>query len=147
MSIWALSKYTGDNRQDPALYRWFQDVSRLLGSDGYRYVTWTPTLTGLTEVGAVTKTGKYLRDRHMLHFQAELVGVSGGTFESTLGTTYINNLPHTAKQFAAGLVVNATTRGDVGRCVVDDETKRVYLPTFSATSDRLVICGSVMVEG
>ena len=103
--------------------------------DDYEEGTWTPTLnsfsgTGLTATGQYTKIGRVV----MLTFQ---VSASGSNLATTLGSSYVSNLPFTGAQSNAGGASWASSNTGVSYGNVLIATNAIYAPTQSATGSTL----------
>lgn len=105
------------------------------------WASFTPTLTGWTDVGSPTITGRYCRVRNVVFFQIKVV--PGTTTATTAGTSY-TSLPVAmgASGFTGdGSMENASTFIGIGICVFDVANSRCYVPTQAATGNTLEIAG------
>jgi len=101
----------------------------------------TPTFTGLTNVGSPTITGRYYKDGSRVYFQVKIV--PGVTSASAAGTTYFA-LPILAAAEGIsgdGSMVDLTTFVAIGVVAFDIANSRCYPPTKAATGDSMVIAG------
>lgn len=118
------------------------DVASALASlsssqEKFKSLPFTPTLTSLTEVGTVTKTGAIFTFGDLVMCTIELAPQAISTLAATLGTTYVNNLPFQIRYGSAGLAVDTTVIGSIGVCAAPKDTTRLYLPTIAATGDTI----------
>ena len=102
---------------------------------------WTPTFTGLTEVGgAATVTGKIFQlSQTLVLFSARIVPVTNTS--SVAGTTYINNFPLTAAGDGICFAVSGNLGSNSG--MVDSATNLIYVPTWTTVTVPLSIIGIV----
>lgn len=105
---------------------------------------WTPTFTGLTEVGgAATVTGRYFRiGQNLCYFWVRVIPVTSTS--ATAGTTFVNNFPLTVVSDGACLAVSGLVGGNAGQ--VELGTNRIYPPSWSAVTVPLTIVGLVEVQ-
>jgi hypothetical protein len=101
--------------------------------DDYEEGTWTPVLnsfggTGLTATGQYSKIGRVV----MLTFQ-----VSGTNLATTLGSSYVSNLPFIGAQSNAGGASWASSNTGVSFENTLIVTNAVYAPTQAATGSTL----------
>jgi len=100
---------------------------------------WTPTFTGLTEVGTATKTGVYYRISQKLTYYRIII-TPGTNTSSVLGMTYCDNFPLTIN--ASGLVVSLSG----STAVLSGSTpspKRIYTGDWSLITNPITIVGIV----
>ena len=95
---------------------------------------WTPAWTGLTVVGALTTSGRYTRLEHLVAVHVEVQGATSTA--STVGTTYVNNLPFTALASAGALATDFSTGVGLVNGQIVIATTRLYPPTWAASADR-----------
>lgn len=99
----------------------------------------TPSFTGITNVGSPTYTGRFVLLRPICFFQASIVPST--TTATIAGTTYMN-LPLTATGINGdGSMENLTTLIAIGMCAFDITNSRCYLPSQGATGNTLEIGG------
>lgn len=98
-------------------------------------VAFTPTFTGLTEVGGVTKTGQLTRIGDLVFLTVRIVS-TGGTSASVAAVTYMD-LPTPNGTSVPASVANVTTL--LGLPVGLVTNNRLYLPAWLATTDEFVI--------
>ncbi len=99
--------------------------------------TFTPTFTGLTEVGTATKTGVYYRLSNKLVYFA-LTITPGTNTSSVLGTTYCNNFPLTFKNNSSSMSISGFTASAAG---VEQSTNRIYTATWTNITNPITITG------
>ncbi len=114
----------------------FRDI---IGQD--RWTKFTPIRTGWADVGTAPTVTGYWRDVGLQCFlQAKIV--PGTTVASTAGTSYIE-LPRAAKGISGeGSMQDLTTKTWIGGCVVDVSTSRLYVPTWAASGDTILLWAS-----
>lgn len=124
------------------------DVEKLIAhsvqpsrTDSIKQINFTPTLTGLTEVGTVTKSGSIRVIGDLVFFTIKLAPAALSSLASTLSTTYVSNLPYTAAESSGAFVQDITNLASLGSAIVQSATTRLYLPTISATADTVSING------
>lgn len=102
--------------------------------------TWTPTWTGLTVVGALTTTGRYMRIGRLVHVHVEVQGATSTA--STAGSTFVNNLPFISASDAGVLVTDRTaTASTTLSGLIPSGTDDCYTPTWAANGDKFMIDG------
>lgn len=105
--------------------------------------SWTPTFTGLTEVGgAAAKTGKVFKfSQQLAYFWVRIVPVTNTS--SVLGTTYINNLPLDILSFGScvATVENITSGAALG--IADPNTNLIYTPSWTTVPGPITISGTI----
>ena len=107
----------------------------IIGQD--RWLAWTPTMTGWTDVGTPTVTARLRVVGKKVEAQVKVVPST--TTATTAGTSYIS-MPIAAKGLAGqGSMMNITTLIAVGVCAIDIANSRVYVPTQAATGNTLTI--------
>lgn len=126
--------------------KWFRDVAALLGFENNHSRIITPVFSGLATVGTVARTLAYVKDRNMVGFHLILEPSGGGTVEAAAGTTYVSNLPYEASHDAAVVVVDAVTLAVLGGARVNPATTRLYLPTFAAIANKILVSGWYRTE-
>lgn len=104
---------------------------------------WTPSFTGLTEVGgAVTVTGKSFQlSQSLVLFSASIVPATGGNSSAVAGTTYINNFPFTAAGDGICFAVSGNLGSNSGMVSATDN--RIYVPAWTTVTVPLTIIGIV----
>lgn len=101
---------------------------------------WTPTFTGLTEVGAAIITGRYYQISQFLCYFNVLITPSTNT-SAVAGTTYINNFPLTANFNGFCVSVSNNLGGGLG--MVNASNNRIYVPTWTTVITPINIIGVV----
>lgn len=99
--------------------------------------SWTPTFTGLTEVGTATKTGVYYRiSRKLVYYR---IVITPGTNTSAVnGTTYCGNFPLTMTSDSANITCSGFTASTAGST---SSNNRIYTATWSLITTPLTIVG------
>ena len=117
-----------------ALRRYSFAWLNLIGQD--RWMDFTVTRSGFTEIGTPTLTGRFLAVGRLRFFQVQIV--PGTTIASVAGTSYIG-LPVTPAAGFGGNVTmfNATTNVAVGTGGIDVANSRAYMPAQAATGNTL----------
>ena len=100
---------------------------------------WTPTFTGLTEVGAATITGRYFRIGQFFYFTVKIVPSTSTS--SVSGTTYINNLPFVLQSNGVCYAVTDAPSSAFGASIALNN--RIYPPGWTALTDTITISGFV----
>lgn len=102
---------------------------------------WTPTFSGLTEVGgAATITGKIFQlSQSLVLFSARIVPATNTS--AVAGTTYINNFPFTANGDGICFAVSGNLGSNAGMVSASDN--RIYVPTWTTVTVPLSIIGIV----
>lgn len=105
--------------------------------------SWTPTFTGLTEVGgSATKTGKVFKvSQQLAYFWVRIVPVTNTS--SVLGTTYVNNFPLDILSFGSCTAVVENITGGAGLGVAEPSTNRIYTPAWTAITSPLTVSGII----
>lgn len=103
---------------------------------------WTPTFTGLTEVGTATKTGKYFRLSKTLAYYRIVITPSTNT-SSVLGTTYCNNFPLTMRADGMNVTCSSYTASVSGSTASDN---RIYAATWTTITSAITIVGLAEVQ-
>lgn len=104
-----------------------------------KWISFTPSFTSLTVVGATTYTGRLRVQGRSVEFQVTLLAAT--SIASTAGTAWMA-LPITSKGIAGfGIMQNLTTNVAVGDCVVDAVNSRLYLPSQTASGNKFSIFG------
>lgn len=104
--------------------------------------SWTPTFTGLTEVGTAIMTGKVFKfSQQLAYFWARIVPTTNTS--SVLGTTYINNIPLDVLSFGSCSAVVENITGGAALGIADPVTNRVYCPTWTNITSPITICGTI----
>jgi len=100
--------------------------------------TWTPTFTGLTEVGgAATITGTYYRlSAKLVFFKIVITPVTNTS--ATLGTTFCNNFPLTIRGANAVTTVSGFTAAPAGA-----NSTGIYAATWAAITTPVTITGII----
>lgn len=113
----------------------FRDI---IGQD--RWTKFTPIRTGWTDVGAPTIAATW-RDVGAQCFLQMRVA-PGTTVATTAGTSYID-LPRPAAGISGeGSMQDFTTKLWIGGCMVDVTTSRLYVPTWAASGDTILLWAS-----
>lgn len=125
---------------------WFATLNWLVFfeqvADGDAGTSWTPTFTGLTEVGTATKTGVYYRlSKKLVYFR--IVITPGTNTSSTLGTTYCNNFPLTITANGANLTCSGFTAAVSGTTASD---KRIYTASWTTITTPITIVGIAEIQ-
>ena len=94
---------------------------------------WTPTWSGLTVVGTLTTTGRWARLERLVAVHVEAQGATSSA--STVGTTYVNNLPFTAAASAGALATDFSINTGLLNGQVVIATTRLYTPTWAASGN------------
>lgn len=99
---------------------------------------WTPTFTGLTEVGgAATITGTYYRvSAKLCYFKIVITPVTSTS--ATLGTTFCNNFPLAIQGENAVTTVSGFTAAPSGA-----NSTGIYVGTYSAITSPITITGLI----
>lgn len=119
--------------------KWIQHFKDMWRGDGGD--EWTPTYTSLTETGAATHTGKYIRlSQNLYRLRIRIVPATDTS--STAGTTFLNNFPLTGNAFGALSVVNETTNLSIGTAVFNSNG-RIYLPTWANVTAPITVSGLI----
>lgn len=101
---------------------------------------WTPTFSGLTEVGTATKTGLYyIISNSLVYFRITITPATSTS--STAGTTYVDNFPLTITSPATFGVVAGNANAALGTTSVSGN--KLYTPTWSALTGMIVLAGLV----
>lgn len=105
--------------------------------------SWTPTFTGLTEVGgAATITGRVFKiSQQIAYFWARVVPVTNTS--SVLGTTYINNLPLDVISHGACVAVVEDITSGAANGIVEPSFNRIYTPTWTNITSPITIVGTI----
>ena len=99
--------------------------------------SWTPTFTGLTEVGTATKTGVYYRlSKKLVYYR--IVITPGTNTSATNGTTYCNNFPLVMSANGANITVSGFSASVAGS---ESSTNRIYTATWSTITTPITIIG------
>lgn len=126
---------TGQNNETvPQWLLWFDSVYR--GDAG---TEWTPTFSGLTEVGgSATITGRYFRlSRYLMYFS---IVISPATNTSAVaGTTYCDNFPIDVVGDGVCFAVTGNVGGNAGQVVSSND--RIYVPGWTTITTDLTIVG------
>lgn len=102
--------------------------------------SWTPNFVNLTTVGTPTITGTtYKISQSLVYFSVRIVPATNTT--GVAGTTYIDNFPYVLKADGACLAVSGLLGANAGMC--DQQTNRIYPPSWSAVTVPLTIVGMV----
>lgn len=105
------------------------------------WVSWTPTRTGWTDVGAPTVTARYCQIGSAVFFQIKVI--PGTTIATAAGTSY-TSLPVQASATGFGgdgSMINTVTFIAIGPIAFDIANSRSYVPTQGATTATLEISG------
>jgi len=124
---------------------WLLDKVKSHLSKDHAYIStgiFTPAWTALTVTGAPIYTGRY-KIIGKLAFVEVLINPNGGTTASTLGTSYVNNLPFTTTRYGICSALNETTFADMGRGVLYQTN--MYTPAWGASANYITIQGWVEI--
>jgi len=99
--------------------------------------TWTPTFTGLTEVGTATITGTYYRLSAKLVFFKIVITPATST-SAVLGTTFCNNFPLTIRGSNAVTTVSGFTASSAGA-----DSTGIYAATWTAITTAVTLTGTI----
>ncbi|CAB5212903.1 hypothetical protein UFOVP191_65 [uncultured Caudovirales phage] len=110
-------------------------------STGDLGAVWTPTFTGLTEVGTATKTGVYYRITNKLAFFRIVITPATNT-TAVAGTTYCNNFPLSIA--AQGLVATISSYTAAVSGATTD--KRIYTASWAAVTTPITLIGLLEVS-
>lgn len=121
---------------------WILFYNSLFEGDGG--TVWTPTFSGLTEVGTATIAGRYFRinQRICLFF----VTITPGTNTSSVAaTTYISNFPLT---FVYDSVCLVSTGSGAVQAIggIRASDNRIYTPTWTTVTTPLTVVGFGVVS-
>jgi len=126
-------KLLDDNgKARPAWVEFFSELNR--GDVG---TSFTPSITGLTEVGAATISGVYYQNSGFADWAVKIV--PGTNTSSTFGATFIAlpfNVTADVPCFAAG-----TSGASLG--VITAASKQAFLPTWTTITTPITITGRV----
>lgn len=111
-------------------------------ADGDIGTIWTPTFTGLTEVGTATKTGKYYRISKTLVYY-RIVITPGTNTSAVNGTTYCSNFPLTMIADGANTTCSGFTASTAGSTYSNN---RIYTATWSLITTPITIVGIAEVR-
>lgn len=137
--------------------QWFDGVGLLLSNPNRDSGTFEPNITGLTVSGGIDVTANYVRKGKMLFFDVVIDPQPMSTTESVLGDAFFE-LPGlivqqsrdetiTAEGYGTVLGMNVETPSPLGQGYVNLGTNRVFLPSWTSTSAKLAITGSVRIGG
>jgi len=118
---------------------WILYFNQTFNGDGG--TAWTPTFSGLTEVGGVaTIAGRYYQLSKYLTYFNILVTPATNT-SATAGTTYVGNLPVTS--YANGFCATVSNKLGGGIGMVEASSNRIYVPAWSTVTSPINIMGVV----
>lgn len=103
-------------------------------------VNWTPTFSGLTEVGTATKTGRYYQISQFLCYFNILI-TPGTNTSAVAGTTYVDNFPLTASSNGICGTVSNNLGGGLGMVVASNN--RIYVPAWTTVTTPINVIGIV----
>lgn len=119
----------------------FRDI---IGQD--RWTAFNPIRTGWTDVGTAPVVKAVWRDVGQQCFLQMRV-IPGTTVATAVGTSYVA-LPRAAAGISGeGSMQDLTTKAWIGGCVVDVTTSRLYLPTWAASGDTILLWASWQIGG
>lgn len=125
------------NSRDSSVWeRWFSQF-RLISSK------WAPVFTSLTVApgaGSVVYYGGYRRVYRDVFFDLIITPAGGATTASTLGVTKVAP-PTLIISDGVCSVVNGTTKVNLGNGFIDRTDNHIWLPSWTATSGKIVISG------
>jgi len=120
---------------------------------GYLEGTWTPAFIGLTVVngtGGAIYSGTWIKVGNRVDWTATIAVTGTATTASTLGTTYINNMPFTPLQNAwqSCTAIDQSGSGSVlGQGVIRGSGSNVIqTPTWGALNHNITISGSYIAS-
>lgn len=123
------------DNQKFANFNWLVFFDELANGDAG--TPWTPTFSGLTEVGTAVKTGVYYRiSKKLIYYR--IVITPGTNTSATLGTTYCNNFPLTMSANGANVTLSSYTAAVSGSTSSDN---RIYTATWSLITTPITIIG------
>lgn len=111
--------------------------------DAYKESSWTPAATNVTATGTPTYAGTYTRIGNRIFF--EITVSTTGTNAFTGNSTYLTLPAGLVPVQLGSCVAIATNTTSVGPCYIST-TGRVYLPTWAASSQTVVISGHYPVS-
>lgn len=111
-------------------------------ADGDTGTVWTPTFTGLTEVGTATKTGKYWRLSKQIAYARIVVTPSTST-TAVLGTTYCDNFPLNITSAGVVATLSDYTANVSG---ATSSPKRIYTSAWAALATPVTIIALLEVS-
>lgn len=116
-------------------------LSRLESDDRLRYTTgtWTPAWTGLTIVGSPAYAGSYVKIGRLVYWAVVITAGGANTTASTLGPSYINNMPYNTSGYGFLNAFSVTAFGDYGRGISNNAN--AFTPTWAATNYDISING------
>jgi len=112
--------------------------NNLLGVD--RWLSFTPSFTSLTTVGALSTSGRMRIVGKWLQFQVTLSGAT--SIASTAGTTYMTLPVSAVGSTGMAVMTDDTAKTAVGLCHVDVTNSRCYLPSQAASGDSFHLSGN-----
>lgn len=105
--------------------------------------SWEPTFVSLTENGAATKTGRYIRlNQSLVYWDAQIT--PGTDVSATAGTTYIDNFPLQLTRDSFCLAMAGGQGSASGHAVASNN--RVFIPQLSAVTVPITICGVALAR-
>lgn len=125
-----------DPRDSSAWDRWFSSF-RLINSG------WVPSFTGLAVVlggDSVVYSARYRRVYRDVFFDLIIAPAGGATTASSAGTTWVTS-PIQIINDAACSAVNGSTKASLGNGFIDASANRIWLPSWGASSSKMVISG------
>lgn len=108
-------------------------------ANGDSGTAWTPTFTGLTEVGTATKTGRYWQISAALTYFRIVITPATNT-SAVAGTTYCDNFPLTIAQAGATATLSGSAAGIAG---ITASPKRIYTAAWSLVTTPVTLVGLV----
>ena len=111
-------------------------------ANGDAGVSWTPTFTGLTEVGAATKTGVYYSISKKLVF-FRIIITPGTNTSAVNGTTYCNNFPLTMIADGVNVTVSGFTAAAAGST---SSNNRINTATRTNSTTPITLVGIAEVN-
>lgn len=125
-----------DDRDSSSWERWFSGF-RLMNSK------WVPAFTSLTVVlggGSVVYSARYRRIYRDVLFDLVITPSGGATTQSGAGATRLAP-PLQIINDGVCQAVNGSSKASIGNGFVDAATNQIWLPTWAATSNKIVISG------
>lgn len=125
----------GDNKATLPYILFFNNI--VSGDIG---TSWTPTFSGLTEVGSATITGVYFSlSNALVYFR---VIITPGTSTSSVGgTTYIDNFPLTITNPGGFITIAGNANAALG--TTNASNNRIYTPTWTAVTTPIILAGII----
>lgn len=124
--------------QGKADIKWILFFSNLVNGDVG--TVWTPTFTGLTEVGTATKTGiYYVISNALVYFR--VIITPGTNTSSVAGTTYLDNFPLTIVAPAIFGTIAGNASAALG--TTNASNNRLYTPAWTTVANQIILAGII----